>query len=82
VGCVVLTVAAAGGAGCPFTTTLTEAGDIHPAEFVTVKLCVPVARPEIVVLRVFPDIDPGFIVQLPAGRLFKTTLPVAVAHVG
>ena len=43
---------------------------------------VPFASPEIVVLVVEPVIDPGFIVQLPAGKPDNITLPVAVAHVG
>lgn len=29
-----------------------------------------------------PAIAPGFIIQLPAGRPFSTTLPVATVHVG
>ena len=29
-----------------------------------------------------PFIPPGLIVQLPAGKLFNTTLPVVTAHVG
>jgi hypothetical protein len=45
-------------------------------------LCVPVTKPEIVILAVEPEIDPGFIVQLPAGNPLKTILPVAVAQVG
>ena len=36
----------------------------------------------IVVLVVEPVIAPGFIVQLPAGNPFNTTLPVANTHVG
>lgn len=34
------------------------------------------------VLVPVPVLDPGFIVQLPAGRLLRITLPVANAHVG
>ena len=82
VGCVVLTVADAGGAGCALITTLADATEVHPAALVTVKLYVPVIRPDIVVLKVFPAIDPGLIVQFPAGRPLNTTLPVANAHVG
>jgi hypothetical protein len=48
-----------------------------------VKLCVPVASPETVVLVPVPDIAPGFIVQVPLeGNPLNTTLPVANAHVG
>jgi len=35
-----------------------------------------------VVLEVLPLIAPGLSVQLPAGKPFNTTLPVAVEHVG
>jgi hypothetical protein len=77
-----VTIAGTGCRGCELITASVDAGDIHPEEFVTVKLCVPVANPEIVVLRVFPEIDPGLIVQVPTGKLFRITLPVAVAHVG
>ena len=45
-------------------------------------MCVPVAKPEMVILEPVPAIDPGLIVQLPAGKPFNTTLPVANAHVG
>ena len=62
--------------------TFADRGDIHPAAFVTVKLCVPEARPEMVVLIVLPAIAPGLIVQFPAGKLLRTTLPVATPQVG
>jgi hypothetical protein len=35
-----------------------------------------------VVLVPVPVLDPGFIVQLPEGRLLSITLPVATAQVG
>jgi len=35
-----------------------------------------------VVLNVEPAIDPGLIVQLPAGNPLNSTLPVATAQVG
>ena len=35
-----------------------------------------------VVVAVLPVIPPGFIVQLPAGKPFNTTLPVATVQVG
>src|ERR1700688_4123447 len=63
-------------------TTLADAGEVHPAAFVTVKLYVPVARPVIVVVAPVPLIAPGFIVQLPAGSPLKSTLPVATTQVG
>ena len=72
----------AGGVGCELMLTLAEAGEVHPEEFVTVKLCVPVDSPVIDVLTVLPEIEPGFIVQLPEGRPLRTTLPVAVEQVG
>jgi hypothetical protein len=39
-------------------------------------------NPEIVKLDPEPVIVPGFIVQLPEGKPFNITLPVANAHVG
>jgi hypothetical protein len=62
--------------------TLPDAGEIHPAELVTVKLYVPAFKPDIVVLTVEPGIAPGLIVQVPVGSPLKTTLPVATAQVG
>ena len=63
-------------------STLTETGEVQPAELITVKLWVPVAKPETVVLKVDPAIPPGLIVQLPEGNPLRITLPVAVAQVG
>lgn len=63
-------------------TTLVDAGDTHPIELITAKLYVPAERPEIVLVTPVPVIAPGLIVQVPAGKPFRTTLPVAVAHVG
>ena len=60
-----------------------DAGEVHPALLVTVKLCEPVANPVIVVLVPDPEIAPGLIVQVPdEGKLVKETLPVDVAQVG
>ena len=42
----------------------------------------PVAIPDIVVLVAEPELDPGLIVQLPAGKPLNNTLPVAVVQVG
>jgi hypothetical protein len=63
-------------------TTSADASDVHPSSFVTVKLYVPSASPEIVVLAVDPVTAPGLIVQLPAGKPLSATLPVARIHVG
>jgi hypothetical protein len=79
---IVPTVGAAGVTGCALITTFDDAGDVHPAAFVTVKLYVPAANPLIVVLEPVPETDPGFIVQLPEGRLLRITLPVATEQVG
>jgi hypothetical protein len=43
---------------------------------------VPAAKDEIVLLVPVPVIPPGLIVQEPAGRLFKITLPVETPHEG
>jgi hypothetical protein len=45
-------------------------------------LYVPAAKLDIVVLAADPAIAPGLIVQLPVGKPFNTTLPVATAQVG
>jgi len=83
VGCVIVpTTGAAGVAGCVLITTFVDAGDIHPAALVTVKLYVFAARPDIVVPDPDPAIPPGLIVQLPVGKPLNTTLPVAKPQVG
>jgi len=76
------TPGAAGVTGCALTTTLADAGEVHPEELVTVKLCVPVVSPEMVVLVPDPEIFPGLIIQLPVGSPFSTTLPVDTVQVG
>ena len=76
------TTGAIGVGGCALMTTFADAGEIHPAALVTVKLYVPVARPVIVVVAPVPAIAPGLIVQLPAGSPLSTTLPVASVQVG
>ena len=63
-------------------TTLADATEVQPLELVTVKLYVPGASPEIVVLEVDPVTKPGLIVQVPAGKLLSITLPVGTVHVG
>jgi hypothetical protein len=63
-------------------TTLPDAGEVHPAALVTVYVYVPVAKGVIVNEVPVPAIAPGLIVQLPAGRLLRMTLPVATAQVG
>ena len=79
---IVPTVGAVGGAGCALMTTLPDAGEVHPAALVTVKLYVPVVKDDIVIVAPVPAIAPGLIVQFPAGSPFNTTLPVATAQVG
>ena len=77
------TIGAVGACGCALMTTLADAVEVHPAALVTVKLCVPVAMPERVVLAPVPVILPGLIVHVPeAGSPLKATLPVAVPQVG
>jgi hypothetical protein len=63
-------------------TTFPDAGDVHPEAFVTVKLYVFAAKPDIVLVVVLPEIEPGLIVQLPDGNPLSTTLPVGTAQVG
>lgn len=40
------------------------------------------ARPVMLLLLPVPEIPPGFMVQVPVGSPFNTTLPVATVHVG
>ena len=81
VGCVTVpTIGAAGVAAV--NTTVVDDGEIHPLAFVTVKLWVPTASPDIVTLLPEPDIAPGLIIQFPAGRPLNVTLPVATVQVG
>jgi hypothetical protein len=76
-----------GVAGCVLITATEEDNDVHPSELVTVKEYVPAPRPDIVVPVPEPVViaPPGLLVnvQVPVdGKLLKTTLPVATAHVG
>jgi len=83
VGCVIVpTTGIEGVTGCALITTLADANDVHPNALVTVKVRVPAARPEIVVLKPVPAIAPGLMVQFPDGKPLNTTLPVATAQVG
>jgi hypothetical protein len=69
------TVGAAGDTGATLMTTFEETAEVHPAALVTVKLWVPAASDEIVVLFPEPETAPGLMVQFPAGNPFSTTLP-------
>ena len=55
---------------------------MHPTEFVTVKLCVPVGNELIIKLAPLPVIAPGLIVQLPVGKPVRVTCPVGTVQVG
>ena len=79
---VTLAVGAAGATGAGSITTSAERPEVQPAASVTVKLYLPAVKPDIVALAVDPAISPGLMVQLPAGRPLKTTLPVVVEQVG
>jgi len=68
--------------GCGLMTTLVAAAEIHPDALVIVKLYDPAAKPETVLLAPVPDIAPGLIVQVPAGKPLRSTLPVDEAQVG
>jgi hypothetical protein len=67
-----------------FIVTGSEAGDIQPEEFWTVKLYVfEFGKPVTVAVVPVPVAPPGLIVQVPvAGNPPKTTLPVGTAQVG
>ena len=67
-------------------TTLVDEDEVHPDELVTVKVYVPVASPEIVVLVPVPVVvaPPGDLVRVQdpeEGKPLNTTLP-AELHVG
>jgi hypothetical protein len=79
---IVPNVGATGGVGCALIITFEDAREVQPAASVTVKLYVPEARPDMVVLTVFPAIAPGLMVQLPAGSPLRTTLPVDTEQSG
>jgi hypothetical protein len=83
VGCImVLIVGAEGVTGCGLIITLELTAEMHPTELVTVYEYVPAPRDEMFVLLVLPVIDPGLIVQSPAGKPSNTTFPVATLQVG
>jgi hypothetical protein len=45
-------------------------------------LYVPAETPDNVILVPEPDIEPGFTVQVPEGKLLNAMVPVAIEHVG
>jgi hypothetical protein len=68
-------------------TTLADATDVHPAEFVTVKVFVPAVIPDIVVLVPVPVVvvPPGVLINVHdpvEGNPLKTTLPVDTEQFG
>lgn len=81
--CVIeLTVGAEGVTGCALIVTLTDAGEVHPEELVTVNVFTPGEIPVTVLTTPVPVIAPGFMVHVPNGKFPKSTLPVARVHVG
>ena len=76
-------VGAVGVIGCALMMILAVASEVHPEALVTVKVCVPVAKPEMIVLVPEPVVLPGLIVQLPDdGKPFNTTLPSDTVQLG
>jgi hypothetical protein len=63
-------------------TTSADEAEVHPDALVTVYVYEPAAMPVIVLLTPVPAIAPGLMVQFPAGKLFKVTLPVATVQLG
>lgn len=59
VGWVISSVAAAGAPAAALIITSADADEVHPAAFLTVKLCVPADKPGMVVVAVLPVIPPG-----------------------
>ena len=85
VGCVVtVAVGADGEAGTALITTFAEATEVQPvAVEVTVKLKVVEGANNVkVVAGPLPAIAPGSMIQAPAGKPLKATLPVGTAQVG
>ena len=88
VGCIIVpTTGAIGVASSALITTLADATEIQLDALVTVNVYVPAARPDIVVF--VPDpvevVPPGVLVSVHvpvAGKPIKSTLPVAIVHVG
>lgn len=83
----VVSVGAAGDAGCAEITTFADAGEVHWPEFVTLKVYVPAGIPDIVVLVPVPVLvtSPGVRVtaHVPVdGSPDKITLPVGNTQVG
>ena len=81
-GCVIApTIGAVGAEGAICIITSADAGDIHPAALVTVKLWIPGVRFEMVAVVPFPAIAPGLMIQMPvAGKPLSITLPVVAIH--
>ena len=80
-------IGAPGIGGCAFITRLTEGTETHPETVDTVKLCVPTASPEMVLLVPVPVvINPSglvVMVHVPGdGSPVRRTLPVDTVHVG
>ena len=48
--------------GWGLITTVAEGKEVHPPILVIVKLYVPTLKPDIVILVVFPGIEPGLII--------------------
>jgi hypothetical protein len=88
VGCTIVFITGAVGIdGGEVITTVAADAEVHPTEFVTVKVNVPTAKPVIVVLVPVPVVVTplGFLVsvQVPdAGSPVRFTLPVGTAQVG
>ena len=87
VGCIRVTDGADGVTSCALITTPADDPEVHPEEFVTAKVYVPVARSVIVVLVPDPLVvtAPGLRVSVHVpldGNPLSTTLPVETMHTG
>lgn len=83
---IVPTTGFAGVTGCVLITRVPVTADVHPEALVTVNVYEPDVSPLTVVDAVFPlvVITPGLrtSVQVPDGKLFNTTEPVATVQLG
>ena len=84
---IVPAVGAVGVAGWALITTLPDDDETHPDALITVYVLVPEESPDRIVLAPVPVLvtPPGVRINVHVpddGKLFNTTLPVAIVHVG
>ena len=81
-GCISVIIGAVGEPATALINTFVVGDDVHPKSFVTVKLKEVAGSEFKVVDELLPEIAPGLITQLPAGKPLKTTDPVDTVQSG